>query len=316
MTTSNSNCPKFIHSQVENLYKYGIGIPEEILSEILHLPRQELIYDLELVLSDAVARYGYFHELEWKEETNHFPLHAIFLLMELRATESLDKIFHFLGGDDDFLEYWISDHRTMTLWQCFYKLGFNNTVPLKEFLMEHTVNKYCKTAVSVALTQIALHNPEKKDEIEDLYNEVLNYFVQQIDPNIIDDIDSDYIALLICDIIDCRFSSLLPVIKELYMKSYVSLGVVGSYESVEVSISDTYSYDERSPIFNIFELYKDVLDTWYGYNPSKHNNYRDSNESPDCELPNTPFRSSPKIGRNDSCPCGSGKKYKKCCMYE
>jgi len=21
-----------------------------------------------------------------------------------------------------------------------------------------------------------------------------------------------------------------------------------------------------------------------------------------------------KIGRNDSCPCGSGKKYKKCCI--
>ena len=25
------------------------------------------------------------------------------------------------------------------------------------------------------------------------------------------------------------------------------------------------------------------------------------------------IRESPKIGRNDSCPCGSGKKYKKCC---
>jgi uncharacterized protein YecA (UPF0149 family) len=24
-------------------------------------------------------------------------------------------------------------------------------------------------------------------------------------------------------------------------------------------------------------------------------------------------RESPKIGRNDPCPCGSGKKYKKCC---
>jgi preprotein translocase subunit SecA len=24
-------------------------------------------------------------------------------------------------------------------------------------------------------------------------------------------------------------------------------------------------------------------------------------------------RSSPKVGRNDPCPCGSGKKYKKCC---
>lgn len=25
------------------------------------------------------------------------------------------------------------------------------------------------------------------------------------------------------------------------------------------------------------------------------------------------FRAEPKIGRNDPCPCGSGKKYKKCC---
>jgi uncharacterized protein len=22
----------------------------------------------------------------------------------------------------------------------------------------------------------------------------------------------------------------------------------------------------------------------------------------------------PKVGRNDPCPCGSGKKYKKCCL--
>ncbi|MGQ0525498.1 MAG: SEC-C metal-binding domain-containing protein [Betaproteobacteria bacterium] len=26
------------------------------------------------------------------------------------------------------------------------------------------------------------------------------------------------------------------------------------------------------------------------------------------------FRKTPKIGRNDPCPCGSGKKYKKCCL--
>ncbi|MDQ5980957.1 MAG: motif domain protein, partial [Verrucomicrobiota bacterium] len=24
-------------------------------------------------------------------------------------------------------------------------------------------------------------------------------------------------------------------------------------------------------------------------------------------------RETPKVGRNDPCPCGSGKKYKKCC---
>jgi preprotein translocase subunit SecA len=26
-----------------------------------------------------------------------------------------------------------------------------------------------------------------------------------------------------------------------------------------------------------------------------------------------PVRTGPKVGRNDQCPCGSGKKYKHCC---
>jgi SEC-C motif-containing protein len=30
-------------------------------------------------------------------------------------------------------------------------------------------------------------------------------------------------------------------------------------------------------------------------------------------VPRTVVRESPKVGRNDPCPCGSGKKYKKCC---
>lgn len=29
-----------------------------------------------------------------------------------------------------------------------------------------------------------------------------------------------------------------------------------------------------------------------------------------------PVVSGPKTGRNDPCPCGSGKKYKKCCMLK
>ncbi len=35
--------------------------------------------------------------------------------------------------------------------------------------------------------------------------------------------------------------------------------------------------------------------------------------SPDGSLPNAPIRKGKKIGRNDPCPCGSGKKYKNCC---
>src|SRR5487761_2219922 len=29
-----------------------------------------------------------------------------------------------------------------------------------------------------------------------------------------------------------------------------------------------------------------------------------------------PFHANEKIGRNDPCPCGSGKKYKRCCLEQ
>ena len=37
-----------------------------------------------------------------------------------------------------------------------------------------------------------------------------------------------------------------------------------------------------------------------------------TNDSQD-EVKKTPKKAKPKIGRNDLCPCGSGKKYKQCC---
>ena len=33
----------------------------------------------------------------------------------------------------------------------------------------------------------------------------------------------------------------------------------------------------------------------------------------DGSMPRQPARAGAKIGRNDPCPCGSGKKYKNCC---
>lgn len=32
--------------------------------------------------------------------------------------------------------------------------------------------------------------------------------------------------------------------------------------------------------------------------------------------PPTTIRSKPRVGRNDPCPCGSGLKFKKCCLQK
>ncbi|MCF2947554.1 SEC-C domain-containing protein [Paraglaciecola aquimarina] len=48
------------------------------------------------------------------------------------------------------------------------------------------------------------------------------------------------------------------------------------------------------------------------HNPVESKKSSCSNAS--CCAPKTPIiRSSPKVGRNDPCICGNGRKYKKCC---
>jgi len=43
---------------------------------------------------------------------------------------------------------------------------------------------------------------------------------------------------------------------------------------------------------------------------------QDVHNSAQCEPVQTIRRDHPKVGRNDACPCGSGLKYKRCCLHK
>ena len=69
-------------------------------------------------------------------------------------------------------------------------------------------------------------------------------------------------------------------------------------------VSEYYNIDLssklRDKMMKLYNEYKDSISIWAynGYTVSEYNNMK---------------KESKKVGRNDSCPCGSGKKYKKCC---
>ncbi|MEM9547151.1 MAG: SEC-C metal-binding domain-containing protein [Bacteroidota bacterium] len=80
----------------------------------------------------------------------------------------------------------------------------------------------------------------------------------------------------------------------------------------------------------VMQKYMEMFSTAFGSDPEPHSNDEDSpfdyyepydndEYSPfdfnnSFERPQTYVRKEKKIGRNDPCPCGSGKKYKKCCL--
>ena len=305
--TDYSEPPVFNHPEIEWLYVNDIKIPHQKLREILSLPRETLIGDLEKVLLDAELRFTYLSETN-EEAHSWFALHAIFLLMELKAAQSLPKVLAFLENDDEFLEIWMWEHLTSTVWQSIYALAIDQIQLLIDFLKKPGVYAFSKCAVSEALCQIVLHHPEKKKEVEAVYFDVFGFYASDdLDKNFV---DYEFLGLAIGDCIDCGLKNLLPLIRILHEKDLVDTSINGSLEDVEEYFRNPYEHDAKHKIHNIFGLYDEVLTTWAGYQEDKNK----IQQLPGRNLqPPLQQAVSNKIGRNDPCPCGSGLKYKKCC---
>ncbi len=167
--------------------------------------------------------------------------------------------------------------------------------------------------VSVALTQILLHHPEKREEIVGLYKGVIDFFLSSKTDQTI--IDETMIGLMIGDIIECNGKELLPEIKRLFDEEITDESVSGSLEEVidELDEMPEGEYDEnyKKQLQNYFEIQAELA-LW-----EADDDYDDWEEvEDDTEYfysGDKPFvRTTPKVGRNEPCPCGSGKKYKNC----
>jgi preprotein translocase subunit SecA len=90
----------------------------------------------------------------------------------------------------------------------------------------------------------------------------------------------------------------MPAIRAAFAADQVDWTVSGDLEDVELGMGLRTQRDTPRPD------YQQVMDD--------DDEFEDDED--DGSLVEQVIRTEPKIGRNDPCPCGSGKKYKKCCM--
>ncbi len=127
------------------------------------------------------------------------------------------------------------------------------------------------------------------------------------------------------DILANKAAVVEGTVKELAQKynmeiSYFMGFLDGINESIENSL-DISSLEENSAVkleINFRKLYKNMLAVpaeWL-YNLEEWSNIFTEEEKKEIEKEynkSKTFVNTNKVGRNDLCPCGSGKKYKKCC---
>lgn len=299
--------PVLQHQEVYLLYGTDLDIKQEDIDFILSLPRATLTADLEKLLYDAVIRADDMMGEDIEEIETAFPIHAMFFLTELNAEESLPAILEFLRLEEAYLGNYLGDYLTEVIWECLLTLGGNQKDLLFAFITDENVYAYARVQVSVAMAQRALHFPEEKAEIEEWFRDLLIYFHQdEIAPH------PTTLGLIIGDILNMRGFSLYEEVRKLYADGLVNPRISGTWDEVEGNFLEKVNkpYDPKITLRTIQERYTYFLRQSITYNRAKTKFTRLKPR----QNPNTIIRAGAKVGRNDPCPCGSGKKYKKCCL--
>lgn len=325
--------PSFSNGLIELLYTQGIEIHKDVLHTILKLPREQLINDLEKIVLDSAQRFQYFDNNYLEEIDHHFLLHAIALLTELNAKEKFPLILKTLSYGDDFVEFYFGDYHFEIVWMFFYRIYQDDPNQLKNYIIDPQYNEKTKLPLIQALHQIAWHQPSRKEEIIQYYEVIINTFLENIaNPRIADE---EFIDHIVSDMCDLDMINLLPKIKILDTLDLMGGIMFSNFEEIEEIMTDEADpFAKRIYFDNIADLYQYIISNWNEtiteqeedlFEKEFQKNFEkrilkedqptlNNNDLKDLGSPLAKNISSTKVGRNEPCPCGSGKKYKKCCL--
>jgi hypothetical protein len=314
-----TEAPVFENELIEVLYHNDLNIDQEIINQILLLPRASLVSDLHKIIYDSMARHTVFtDDMEWSPTTHEFFIHALSIMADLKDESSLDVIFDILRQDEEYLNVWLNDYLTDDFCEIVYHLAKDKLEKLRSFVFESNRYLYSRTLISSVLLQVALHEPKRRAEVINWYKSVIEEIIDRKEDETI--IDSEWIAFIVSDLVDLQAIELTAQITELFYHGMAFESICGSLNHCMEDLASASILNHKRAIFeNTPNRYKHYLAQWEYYAPEKPNtkptNVNEEKTDPHqikSIAPNSIEK--PKAGRNDPCPCGSGKKYKKCCL--
>ncbi|MFT6000677.1 MAG: hypothetical protein ACI81P_003140, partial [Neolewinella sp.] len=320
--------PELHHPELECLYAL---LPEDMnetrLKALLQLPRESLISDLRAILRDGLERYDEIARSDLADEALFFPIHAIRLLGILRATETLPEVLDYLRMEEGFFRFWFGDFADSYIMPALYFLSETQLPVLFDYLKEPDIHYFNRAQVEELPAQVLLHQPERREEVVNLYKDLLELLLTTDQEGVV---DSNFITGLAVPVTFTKSTELLPAVRELYHRGLIEDSMQGNLEEIEGAFAEgASSFEVMALPENPFEFYslaylerKNEALTLEGLLTQPEPSAVDRILARRMEEQVARMRSisekkpvrKKKVGRNDPCPCGSGRKYKKCCL--
>lgn len=247
--------------------------------------------------------------------------YAMFILAEWREPAGYRPLVRIARHPS--VEGLLGDTITEGLPDCLASVCDGDLDPLRELIEDARADEFARSAGIRALATWTVAGLLPRQELSAYMGQLLAERLER-EPHFL----WDEVTAVCCDL---RFSEHLDAIRQAYSAGLANPGV-DRLEDVEKEISR--SSDLPSSGFDRYSMVTSAvaeMESWYCFTEeaaqaeARWANRKNGEEEDDdwsapysddhLKLPPPPphTRDAPKVGRNDPCPCGSGKKYKKCC---
>ncbi len=234
---------------------------------------------------------------------------AFHLLGEWQEKSAYSPLARFLRCSGDRVDNVLGDGSTETSHRVMAAVFDGNSQPLYALILDPAADEYVRSRMCEAVAMLALRGEMRRDEAASFLRACFAYLSPQQGCFVWNGWQSA-IALL-------GLAELKPLVEEAFDRRSIDPGVMRLKhfnEDLEWALQHpTEPYRDEQE----YALWTDTigeLSTWSCFDKQDIKEQRFPPQPTSTWLPRPAVNTYRNVGRNDPCPCGSGKKFKKCCL--
>ena len=272
---------------------------EAVSEAILH--RDEIIPALLKILEDVIEQPESFID---SDRFDH--IYAMFLLAQFRETRAYPLLVKIFSVPGEFAFDLVGDTVTEDLGQILASVSGGDISGMAALVENEDANEYVRAAGLTGLLTLCACGTLSRDELMGYFKCLFQKLRRTPD---------GIWSWLANSCADLCLEEVMEELRQAYEEDLPDPGII-AWDDLEEALA-LGQEAAMIKLISCHSLISDVhseMSCWACFRENQQPPVRDDLLLPaEYEVVDPIYRTEPKIGRNDPCPCGSGTKYKKCC---
>jgi uncharacterized protein len=255
---------------------------------------------------------------------------GIYLMAQVRETRAFRPLCR-LAADGERIETFLGDGVTEDLWAILARTYDGDPAPLRSLIETEAADEYARDAALAALAWLTACGRIDRDEAARYLRDLHATLQPQGECYLWVGWQEAVARLGMVD--------LVPLVEDVFTRAWIDDGILGladfheDIRAAQQATNPSACFDDRAKDDLRLDDLVSYMSNWAGFQPTKERPKPATTARPSGWSPGDPYRGAGgsvtpavrgaavpvrnpyrDVGRNDPCPCGSGKKFKKCCL--